>query len=101
MSAHLSDEDRATLLTPCGCGHDFNDHGDLAGCWTCPELEPARTCDVLGSELMAQRIEAVVRRRITEALTEAAADAAAIDRVTRGSDIWADIASFIRVRIPN
>jgi hypothetical protein len=68
----LSDADRATLLTPCVCGHDLNAHGSMAGCWTCPELEPPAECPVSFEALLSERLEAIVRARVTAALNDAA-----------------------------
>lgn len=69
-AAGLTAGEREALLVPCECGHTLNDHGELAGCWACPE-ENAE-CSVAFETLLAERLAVVVAARLApiEALLE-------------------------------
>lgn len=75
MGGGLSDDERKSLLVPCGCGHTINDHGGLTGCWTC--ADSGGDCVVSFEVLLAERLEQIIAARVTAALNEAA------DRVQR------------------
>lgn len=63
----LTDDERATLLAPCACGHSSNDHGDLAGCWwEDPDDADVPMCDcaVPFTDLLAERVAAIVDARV-------------------------------------
>jgi hypothetical protein len=60
--SELTKEERAVLLEPCACGHDFEVHGTLAGCWTC-EDENAE-CKATFKSLLCERVAEIVAARL-------------------------------------
>lgn len=69
----LAESERAVLLTPCVCGHDLNDHGELAGCWACPEDN--RECSVSFETLLTQHMATILDARSAAHDAEVAARA--------------------------
>jgi hypothetical protein len=69
----LAEDERAVLLTPCVCGHDLNDHGELAGCWACPEDN--RECSVSFETLLTQHMATILDARSAAHDAEVAARA--------------------------
>jgi hypothetical protein len=59
----LSDDERAILLRPCACGHTINDHGSLAGCWTCGDMDTGDDCEVHFEDLLIERVGTIVAAR--------------------------------------
>ena len=64
----LTTAERAVLLEPCDCGHDINDHGSMATCWTCSD-EGADDCAHHFEELLCERVGRIVAARVASEST--------------------------------